>query len=414
MDPFGRNETVCFSESKILIIRHPPQVPSQFIWLDSLSSEPIVDIFFVPKTNNRIELVPITRLRLNGAPQEQLSTRPRKNRRSQQKDPSHSSLSSCHLANNVRIMLEQMYSNYFYNKEIDMNGFLIDSKEPKEVKFKIDKDEVVEMKMYPMPELKEILLEQPIWYYDSLGTTLYSMLPKSNEVCLFTRKKKKFKAIGRNKAPRQLPLVFGITGHYNKDAANNLVRYYNPEVLYEFPFKFEEKKEKIHKKPEGPLTPLKPLEPLKPEEKSAKKPKKGEKKKEKGKKDERKTEEAGNGEDEKKPPKPGKKKPDKKPDASEQSPQLQMVGSPQRQLPPPELMRSSGVAQEQEIRAMIKHEIDDAIKDKVIPVLDRYMKGLTESFQKLVAEEVTNLKRTIESETAKMQNTVTDIDINQV
>ncbi len=58
------------------------------------------------------------------------------------------------------------------------------------------------------------------------------------------------------------------------------------------------------------------------------------------------------------------------------------------------------------LKSLIKQEIDEGIRTAVLPILDAHMKQFAESFQQLVAKEVSQLKQSVEAETAKMQSTV--------
>lgn len=57
------------------------------------------------------------------------------------------------------------------------------------------------------------------------------------------------------------------------------------------------------------------------------------------------------------------------------------------------------------IKEMVKKEIAEGMKTVMMPVLDVYMKQMTENFHLLVSKEVRMLKEVVEAETGKMQNT---------
>ena len=69
------------------------------------------------------------------------------------------------------------------------------------------------------------------------------------------------------------------------------------------------------------------------------------------------------------------------------------------EVPPP------ATESQHELRAMIKKEVDDGIKNVVLPVIESHMKHFADGFQQLIAKEVALLKQTVEHETATMQGT---------
>lgn len=62
-------------------------------------------------------------------------------------------------------------------------------------------------------------------------------------------------------------------------------------------------------------------------------------------------------------------------------------------------------SEEQNIRDFIRREIDGAIKTTVLPIVESHMKHFESEFQSLMTREITQLKRTVQDEAAKMQST---------